>query len=303
MLSVLTWGAMPVYALCMAAAVLISLFALGVQLRRAGFSCALAALLLPLSAVLGYFGARTYYVLAYSVAGGHGMGRIHFFSPYPYEYALCGAVLGVLLACVLSAAAARQRPARVLDAATLPMLLMLVLARVSEVFSDFGWGQVISREGLCFFPLAVKDAYGQWHGAVFFLEALCAAAVMIAAMRRPAGDGLRFATALLWFALTQIVCESLRAETIRWGFVRVQQVQCALFALLLLICHTRRAGIKAGALALRLLAFAACIGVVALMEFALDKWPSWPNAACYGVMSAAVAGAGLNVQGVLTARE
>lgn len=303
MLSMFTWGAVPVYALCMAASILISLFVLGVQLRRAGFSRALTALLLPLSVALGYFGARAYYVLAYDVVGGYELSRIRFFSLYPYEYALCGAVLGVLLACMISAAAARQRPARVLDAATLPLLLMLVLARVSEVFSDFGWGQVITGEGLCFFPLAVKDAYGQWHGAVFFLEALCAAAVMIVAMRHPIGSGLRFATALLGFALTQIVCESLRAETIRWGFVRVQQVQCALFALILLIRHARSAKIKAGVLALRLLAFAVCIGVVALMEFALDKWPSWPNAACYGVMSAAIAGAGLNVQGVLTARE
>ena len=34
--------------------------------------------------------------------------------------------------------------------------------------------------------------------------------------------------------MAQIFCESLRAETLRWGFVRVQQVQCAVFALAVL---------------------------------------------------------------------
>lgn len=303
MLSMLTWGGVPVYALCMAAASVVSLVVLGVQVKRAGLARMTWLVLAALAIALGYVGARTYYILAYNVVGGYGLNRIDFFSPYPYEYALCGAVLGVLLACTVSALAARQKLARVLDAAALPALAMLSLARLSEVFSDFGWGQVLTNERAQFFPLAVTDMFGQWHGAVFFLEALCALAVLAYAARKPVGGGLRFACALLWFAATQIFCESLRAETIRWGFVRVQQVQCAVFALALLLSHARRAKAGAKQMAVRLAAFAACIGVVVLMEFALDKWPTWPNWACYAVMAAALAGIGLNVQGVLTAKE
>lgn len=300
MLSMLTWGGVPVYALCMGAAAVIALSALYFQMRRAGLPGRLWGLLSVCGVLLGYVCARAYYVLAVNVAGGYALHRLRFFSPYPYEYAMCGAALGVMLACVAAAAASREKPSRVLDAATLPMLLMLCLARASELFSDFGWGQVMTGTAGRFFPIAVTDLFGQWHGAVFFLEALCALFVLAWARRKPIGDGRRFATALLWFAVTQLVCESLRAETLRWGFVRVQQAQCAVFALVLLLRYARRTKAGAQALALRLTAFAACVGVIALMEYALDKLPL-SNGVCYAVMAAAAGAIGLNVQRLIDA--
>lgn len=302
MLSQLTWGGVPVYALCMAAAAVISLIVLIGGGMRMGLSRATLGLTGLSGVALGYLGARIYYILAYHVVGRHGFSRIRFFSPYPFEYAMCGALLGVLLSCVLSAWITREKHSRVLDAATLPALVMLMLARASEVFSDFGWGQVLTGEKMRFFPLAVTDMFGQWHGAVFFLEALCAAVVLVYALRQPVGEGRRFARALLWLVVTQIFCESLRAETLRWGFVRVQQVQCAVFALLLLIWYSLKAKRSAKQLALRLAVLAVCIGVTALMEFALDKWP-WPNALCYAVMAAALLCLGIGVQGVLPSKE
>ena len=301
MLSQLTWNGVPVYALCMAAAAVISLIVLICGGTRAGLSRAALGLNGLLSVVLGYLGARIYYILAYNVAGRHGLNRIRFFSPYPFEYAMCGALLGVLLSCVLSAWIVREKRSRMLDAATSPALVMLMLARVSEVFSDFGWGQVLTGEGMRFFPLAVTDMFGQWHGAVFFLEALCAAGVLAYALRCPAGEGMRFARALLWLAVTQIFCESLRAETLRWGFVRVQQIQCAVFALLLMMEYGLKKKKNARELTFRLAVMAVCIGVTALMEYALDKWP-WPNALCYAVMAAALLCLGIDVQGVLMAK-
>ena len=255
MLSQLTWNGVPVYALCMAAAAVISLIVLICGGTRAGLSRAALGLNGLLSVVLGYLGARIYYILAYNVAGRHGLNRIRFFSPYPFEYAMCGALLGVLLSCVLSAWIVREKRSRVLDAATSPALVMLMLARVSEVFSDFGWGQVLTGEGMRFFPLAV----------------------------------------------TQIFCESLRAETLRWGFVRVQQIQCAVFALLLMMEYGLKKKKNARELTFRLAVMAVCIGVTALMEYALDKWP-WPNALCYAVMAAALLCLGIDVQGVLMAK-
>ena len=112
---------------------------------------------------------------------------------------------------------------------------------------------------------------------------------------------MRFARALLWLAVTQIFCESLRAETLRWGFVRVQQIQCAVFALLLMMEYGLKKKKNARELTFRLGVMAVCIGVTALMEYALDKWP-WPNALCYAVMAAALLCLGIDVQGVLMAK-
>ena len=146
--------------------------------------------------------------------------------------------------------------------------------------------------------MAVRDLYGQWHGSVFFLEALCALGALAYAARVEAGSAKRFATALLWFSVAQVLCESLRAETIRWGFVRVQQVQCAVFALALLCAAAYRRRMTGRQTALRIGVFAACVAVAGGMEFALDKWP-WPDWLCYAVMAAALGILGWNVQDVI----
>lgn len=298
MLSQLMWGNVPVYALCVTAAAVISLGVYAFCGVRAGLSRMTMLLQGVLSAALGYMGARTYYVLSFNVVGGYGLNRIDFFSAWPFEYAMCGAVLGVLLAGVISARATKQKLSYVMDAAALPGLCMLMLSRCAEVFSDFGWGKVLTDEAWQFFPYAVKDMFGQWHTAVFFLEALCALCVLIYAMKKPAGSGVRFAAALLWFSMTQIFCESLRIETIRWGFVRVQQVQCAVFGLALLIGYGIRRKLPMKQFALRMAVYVLGIGMLVLAEYALDKLP-WPNWLCYALMAATLSVMGADVQGVV----
>lgn len=298
MLSQLMWGNMPVYTLCMAAAAVLSLGVYAFCGAQAGLSKLAMLLQGVLSVVLGYLGARTYYVLAFNVVGGYGLNRIVFFSPWPFEYAMCGAVLGVMLAGVISALAAKEKLSCVMDAAAVPGLGMLALARCAEVFSDFGWGKVLTDEAWQFFPYAVTDMFGQWHTAVFFLEALCALGVLIYVMKKPAGGGLRFAAALLWFSMTQIFCESLRIETIRWGFVRVQQVQCAVFGLVLLVGYAIWRKLPAKQFALRVVIYALGVGVLVLVEYALDKLP-WPNWLCYTLMAATLGVMGADVQGAI----
>ena len=247
-------------------------------------------ILLALGAVLMPLVSRLYLHLTRYAARGFGFDGFVLLSRKPYDYALCGTMLGLLLAAVLAARLTHQRAARVLDALAPAGLLALAVARVGEVFSDFGWGQLVLVPGAQFFPVAVQDMYGQWHLAVFMLEGVLALGIGVWAWRLRGREGLCFAASLLWLSMTQIFCESLRAETIRWGFVRVQQVTCAVFGLALLLwALARRRRLRAGAASVGV--YLAGVAVVALMEYALDKLPM-PQAFDYGVMAAALAGMG-----------
>ncbi len=251
-----------------------------------------------LCVLLGAAGARGYYILTQNVLCGYPMFGVVSF--YPYEHAMCGAVLGVCFALCLGAWFTRQKAAAVLDAAVPAGLVMIMLARAAEVFSDFGWGKVVESPAMQRFPLSVMDMYDQWHWAVFMLESVLALLALVYVMRvRCARAGVRFSLALLWWALPQVFCESFRVETIRWGFVRVQQVQCAAFALALMLVWGRVRGMKRAALAKRLAAFALGIGVVAFVEFGLDKINAIPNAALYALMAAALFVLGCMVQKIV----
>ena len=125
---------------------LIAAFALGcaaffLRARRAGLMGCTTPVLALLCAVLSPLCARVYlHVTKYA---SRGLGGFVLLSDRPYEYALCGAVLGVVLAGVLTAKCTRRRAGQVLDALAPAGLLALAVARLGEVFSDFGWGQMV----------------------------------------------------------------------------------------------------------------------------------------------------------------
>ena len=278
------------YGLCLAIALALGCLAFGKMAARAGLKRQTLPLLAVLSAVLGALCSRLYYHAANNMVYGMGFEGYQLLSLYPYEYAMCGTLLGVLLAAVLTALFTRQKTLPLLDALAPAALLALAVARVGEHFSDFGWGQTFESARWQFFPVAVQDMYGQWHIAVYMLEALLALLVCACAMRVARGmPGDRFLTALLWWAAAQIFCESLRAETIRWGFVRVQQLQCAVFILCVLIAFmvkAKRRGEKKRILP-AVAAYVLGIGMVVLMEYAIDKW-ELSIMVCYIVMAAAL---------------
>lgn len=276
---------------------LLAMGMLAVQMKRTGLKAPL--LCGVFSMVLGAAGARGYFILTQNLLGGYPMygGIVSF---YPYEHAMCGAVIGVCAGCGLYAALLKQKAAAVLDAMAPAGLIMIVAARLGEFFSDFGWGTVVSSSTWQRVPFAVMDMYEQWHWAVFVLEAALAAAVLTAVLCSRQGEpGTRFTLALLWWSLGQIFCESFRSETLRWGFVRVQQLQCAVFVLALLLLWSRVRGIKRPALARQLAVFAAGVGVVVFAEFALDKLNDIPNAALYVLMAAALTFMGCAVQKIV----
>lgn len=287
-----------IYALCVAGAALLGCLLFVWNARRHALLRGWMYLA-PLAAlVLGAQCARGYVVLAREIYSGYGFSFA--LTAYPYDYAVCGALLGVVLACAVCAHFAGVSIAQTLDCAAPCMLTTLTLCRLAEVFSDFGWGSLVQSEGLQFFPIAVADLYGMWHSAVFMLEALLAGLVLMYVLRMGVKeDGERFALMLLWWSMAQIVCESLRAETLRWGFVRIQQVNCVLFGLMLLLGYAAKRRLEKKRLAGMTCAYLGGVGLLAFVEFALDKLPAIPHPVLYVLMSAVVLVMGALVQSII----
>lgn len=230
----------------------------------------------PLGTMLGLIGARACYLFSNILSGIELWGS--FLSDYPFEYAFCGAVIGITAALWITGLIFR-RPFHILaDAAAVPLLMLVVVCRLGEFFSDFGWGPVVRSAWAQFPPLAVQDGiWHEWHLAVFNLEALLAAVTIAAVLRRGRKPG-RFAAALIWWSMGQIFCETIRSEAIRWGFVPLQQLLAAVFGLAVLLIFAvigRKKSLPFPWLALIL--YLAGTGLVAFFEFALDKcpWPAW----------------------------
>lgn len=276
------------YGLSLAAVILAGLTGWGILWHRRSLSPVLFGLACLLSLVLGLLGSRCFSLLVRGILFSSRTGS--FFSAFPYEYAFCGTLLGILAALTLTALAGKLSFGTLADTAAIPLLITAAAARLCEALSDFGWGSVVAVSWAQHYPFSLMDnLWGEWHLAVFNLEALLALAALFPVLRtRTNRPGARFALALTWWSMGQIFCETLRTECLRWGFIPVQQVTCALLALAaglwgLIACRNgRKPGFR-----WEFPVYAAGVALVAGCEWALDKWvlPAWID---YTVMAAAL---------------
>lgn len=145
-------------------------------------------------------------------------------------------------------------------------------------------------------PFGVADFYGSYNWAVFIFEALVAIGIAVVLYRLTVKKaGGKAVMMVLLYAATQILCESLRQDSVlRWGFVRVNQIIGAVLiagVLVLCFCLTEKRDWRkfVGSFLLMLLG----MGVVIAMEFALEKKISAiefvPMDVCYTLMALACA--------------
>ncbi len=266
---------------------------LAVGVRARGLRRGTRGVLYTLGLVLGAAGARGFYLLF----DPFGLANAAWISLWPYEYAFSGAVLGAIAAGLLTALATRQSAGYVLDAMTPSAMTALALARCAEVFADFGWGGVVEGEWARF-PFAVKDMFGQPRSAVFFLSALLILlALAYAKAWRKRMPGELFSIALCWLAMGQIFCETLRSESICWGFVRVQQVAWAVMALGVMVGWNVKNRLGGKVLGSRVLVYLGCVGAIVFAQYAMDKLTHvLPRPASFGLMGAALLIMGVVVQ-------
>ena len=228
-------------------------------------------------------------------------------------YMLYGAVLGGVIALLLTARLTGEGFAAMADALAVPVMVLILVGRLAEglVGQGYGWcveDWFMEDSGMSLFvledpsffyrlPFAVPDMYGNYNWAVFIPEALAAGLIALAVWRtRPRREGGRALLALLLYAATQVLGESLRQDAVlRWGFVRINQILCALIiAGLLIHCMLRAPHPRAGQLVGLSAGMLVCMGVVIAMEFALEKKISaiefLPMDVCYLIMALACAG-------------
>lgn len=291
-------GFLSIYGLCLLGAAALSWDVLQAGVRARGLLPKTRGLLYVLALVLGAVCARGFYMITSPYGG---MTELYF-SLWPYEYAVSGAALGVILAGLLTAALTRQSAGYVLDAMTPAALIALALARCAEMFADFGWGAVVEGKWARF-PFAVQDAFEQWRLSVFFLEAALALIVLAYAKAwRRKLPGEMFSIALGWWAMGHLFLETLRAESICWGFVRVQQLFCAAIGLGLLVCWSVKNRVGAKRLRISLIVYFLCIGAIVFAQYAMDKLTEIiPLPGSYGLMAAMLAIMGAVVQSAVCA--
>ncbi len=258
---------------------------------RALLQCLLTGVL---GTALGLVGAKLVYYLAmlpFMLANGWLKSlvdmRVGTFSYY-------GGVAGFCLGTALSAKHLHKRPMDVLNTFAPAGLLLAALARFGEYFL----GNVGVRDMLywevpeqCFFPLAVTNEYGEWAYAVFMLEGLLTLGVLVLCVTRLKQH--RFMRSLFYLCLIQILCESLRSDSMTWLFVKVEQLLCmlGLLTILVITClrtpHVKLRWLPVGNCVL-------CAGLFVAVEFALDGKIPLPHFLCYPIMIVGIVALGLN---------
>ena len=210
----------------------------------------------------------------------------------PQGLSYIGAIAGLMLGGYLSELVCKLPRHRLLDPISSGALITLALSRLAEIMVSTGQGSYVENASLHFFPLAVENEWGEWYFAVFMLEVLFALLILWETQRVARPSGERWQRALFLFFCSQMLCESLRAETIKWGFVRVHQLFCAIGAAALVITWAVKALRRGVPLSVWLppalmlpLVSALLIG----LEFALDRWQDTPRWSMYLVMAAALA--------------
>ncbi|MCQ2457218.1 MAG: prolipoprotein diacylglyceryl transferase [Clostridia bacterium] len=292
---------MTAYPIIMASGLALCMVFAAVLLRRSGRP---AITVLPayfICAVSGFVFAKLFYVLP--MASGefsqYGAGALTLINAEHFSF--FGGCVGVCVGFVLAGRLTGIGMYQSLDIFALPGTLLIVIARAAEYFltnrfirhGQIGFGIDLDPEAwYCFFPVAVQDRWDMPYLAIFVFEAVAALIVFIITASR---DGKRitadsaYAGRFLWAAFLlmdmQIFLESLHNQSIRWGFVRVEQLACAVGLLALTVFWCVLRGRRTGRRDLRPVWLVCAMLVIDVgVEFALDKLPDVPIPVDYGIM-------------------
>ena len=265
------------YWLCVSAAALLSYGWLALRLRKGGMKPWSAFLGLLFSTVLGAVLGKLFYVGLLFQKVWPRFGADALFRMKAAEFSFFGGGLGVILAMALTAKCTGQKAKPFLSAFAPGSALLAAGFRAAESFQGMlGAGSYLEPSAFTRFPFAVANQWGEWHLAVFTLEALAALTVSLVFALRKKEDripGLRMERTVFYLCVPQIFFESLWNQCMRWGFVRIEQVLCGVTVVGLIVfgclmCRESRGVRRFWPALCSLLCVAAIVGI----EFALDKW-------------------------------
>ena len=271
---------------CVLAGLALHAVALAPAFRKSGKRF---AFLLPLPGLCALLLARFGYLLLQSQE------ELSLFR-WCFTLGLAGLVLGTLLAARLL----RTPALPVLDSSAWGLCAAMALARFSQRWlGEVGTGPYLD-EGtlLCRPPFILLNEWEEPLLALFLLEALCAALAVIPVLlsARHAAPGTVAARALFLLLIPQILLEQFRTgHYMRWRMLRLEQVVCAVFGLIVLVLLCREArksrGFSPAAAWLPVPLYLLAVGVIVVIQFVLDgKLFELPEAVSWCIYVLAVAG-------------
>lgn len=238
-----------------------------------------AALSFPLCAVLGFVFAKLFYVFLSEVEVFLEWGEWEWdalFDPDPSTFCFTGGAVGVWIGILLASRITGYKPAAVLtDRFALPGALLIAGFRIAEVeLGTLGTGRI--AENPSFLIPVVYNQYGEGHIAVFVWEAIAAVIIGLFSLRiRDEQPGLRFEITVFRLCACQVLLENMRRRAMSWGFVKVEQLLCAVIMMALMLIACARKEKKQGAFRfLPAVYLFVCIGAIVGIEFLRQRSPS-----------------------------
>lgn len=120
----------------------------------------------------------------------------------------------------------------IFDAVCLYAPLSIAVGRMGSAFTDDCYGTFITNPTFCRFPFAsYVEVYESWCLSVFFFEAIGCFAIwlfMMGFQKKTSVKGANTSVFLTMYAGLHTFLESLRTDSVYWGFVRISQVISAL---------------------------------------------------------------------------
>ena len=213
-------------------------------LKKRGLPPVLSLASLPLCCLLGAALAKVLYVLFLQLEDVVVWGEWDVFLDFqPKRLCFFGGAAGAVLGVFLAAKCLRQPAQMALDAFAAPGAWMVAGFRAAEVtLGRLGTGTFVEHDGLFSRPpFVLIDTYGDRWEAIFFWEAAVALVVcLLALFSREKRPGITFHRAVFRLCLCQILLESMRSVSMRWGFVHVEMATAAAVVLLLTVVDAWR---------------------------------------------------------------
>lgn len=217
------------------------------------------------------------------------------------ELSYYGGMAGVILAVVLAAKVLGRGIRETLNTFAPMGALTAAVMRFGEGFLGLlGMGKWL-EEGI-FFPVTAEivwdESYSDFYLAIFMLEGLFSLIAMVLSLVH-GKEKYRWVRTLFYLCLPQILCESMRSESLSWLFVRAEQLFCFLLCEGVLVWYAVRRGPGRFRSWIPALTGLFVVAVVVVGEFALDgkitfgeaAAPHWAIYLCYAAALALLAAA------------
>ena len=265
--------------LCMVPAAFLLFIMLNI-LRSDRRGATAAVVSFPLCVLLGFVFAKLFYVLLIEIGYILEWGEWDaLYNLRPATFCFTGGAVGVWLGVLLAARFTGYKPAgTLLDRFALPGALLIAGLRMAEMeLGSIGTGRYIEVPAeSAYLILAVFNRYGEPHVAVFVWEAVAAVVIGFLSLRDTGSrPGSRFENAVFRLCTCQILLENMRSQALSWGFVRVEQLLCAVILMLLMLAacfrNTKKQGVYRFLPAVYLLI---CIAAIVGIEFLRQRSPS-----------------------------